>query len=149
MSPVKRILVFAVLITAIVAAVFYLTRNKSSTDSTLGTKVSAEQVTLIEDPGSESFALPIYPGSIVALDSSASNASFMGKKFKTATYSTSDDIEKVLVFYRDAIGANLSEGKVQFAGEDNTILSDKKSARSFVIVNSPLGKTKIQLIDQL
>lgn len=149
MSPIKRILIFAVLIAAIVIAVFYLTGNKNTSGGSNGTQSVTGQISTIEDPDSEQFALPVYPGSSVALDGSAANAQFMGKKFKTATYSTGDSIEDVLTFYREAIGANLSEGKAQFAGEDNTILSDKTSSRSFAIVNFSEGKTKIQLIDQI
>lgn len=149
MSPIKRILIFAVLIAAIVIAVFYLTGSKNSPGGSTGTQSAAGQVSAIENPDSEKFALPVYPGSSVAFDGSAANAQFMGKKFKTATYSTSDSIKDVLTFYREAIGANLSEGKARFAGEDNTILSDKTSSRSFAIVNLSEGKTKIQLIDQI
>lgn len=149
MSPLKRILIFAFLITAIVVVVFYFTGNKNSSIISPSTNIVTEAVSAIQEPESENFALPIYTGSSVALDGSAANAAFMGKKFKTVTYSTSDDIEKVLSFYRDAIGENLSEGKVQLAGGDNFVLSDNKSSRSFVIVNSSELSTKIQLIDQI
>lgn len=147
MSPLKRILIFSSLILIVVLVVFYLTGDNSIANTQ--SDEAAEQVSSIQDPDSVNFTLPIYPSSSVSMDGSAANMSLMGKNFKTATYTTIDDLETVVKFYREAIGNNLSEGDVLFAGANNKILSDKKSNKSFVIINNTDGKTKIQLIDQL
>lgn len=149
MSTGKRLLIFAIAIAVVIIVVFYLTRDNNVAQTNPSVASSASEPALIQDPTGENFGFAIYPNASASLDGSATSVSFMDKKFKTVTYSTNDSLDEVLTFYRQPIDGGLVEGKARFAGLDNTIFSQKNSSRSYAIVSSSEGRTKIQLIDQL